>query len=116
MPIVGRYAFWVDDEGAKINVNTADGTDKYTTNSLGIGTPSEVSLELLFGGTPGTALTKQVVQMARTNGFSSSREIVRAPGVTNAVLTDNVFSLTAYSRSPELNVFGQPRARGPAAG
>ena len=25
-PIVGRYAFWVDDEGAEINVNTADGT------------------------------------------------------------------------------------------
>ena len=44
--IVGRYAFWVDDEGAKININTADGTEKYnTTNSLGIGTPSEVSLE-----------------------------------------------------------------------
>ena len=37
--VVGRYAFWVDDEGAKINVNTADGTEKYTTNSLGIGTP-----------------------------------------------------------------------------
>lgn len=106
-PIVGRYAFWVDDEGAKINVNTADGTDKYTTNSLGIGTPSEVSLGLLFGGTNGT-LTKQVVQMARTNGFSSPRDILRA-GVTNTVLADNVFSLTAYSRSPELNVFGQPR-------
>ena len=28
--IIGRYAFWVDDEGAKINVNTADGTEKYT--------------------------------------------------------------------------------------
>ncbi|MFZ0708433.1 MAG: hypothetical protein WAM53_00180, partial [Terrimicrobiaceae bacterium] len=33
--IIGRYAFWVDDEGAKINVNTADGTAKYATNSLG---------------------------------------------------------------------------------
>ena len=47
--IIGRYAFWVDDEGAKINVNTADGTEKYTTNSLGIGTPSEVSLGVLLG-------------------------------------------------------------------
>jgi hypothetical protein len=37
--IIGRYAFWVDSEGAKINVNTADGTAKYT-NSLGIGLPS----------------------------------------------------------------------------
>jgi hypothetical protein len=108
-PIVGRYAFWVDDEGAKVNVNTADGTEKYTTNSLGIGTPSEVSLEVLFGGTNGRALSKQVVQMARTNGFVSPREILRAPGMATNAFTENVFSLTAYSRSPELNVFGQPR-------
>ena len=44
-PIVGRYAFWVDSESAKINLNTADGTAKYTTNSLGIGSPTEVSLQ-----------------------------------------------------------------------
>jgi hypothetical protein len=47
--------------------------------------------------------------MARTNGFTSPRDILRIPGVTNSILADNVFSLTAYSRSPELNVFGQPR-------
>jgi hypothetical protein len=108
--IVGRYAFWVDDEGAKINVNTADGTEKYTTNSLGIGTPSEVSLGVLFGTNAiGVTLSKQVVEMARTNGFSSPREILRIPGVTNSAFADNVFSLTVCSRTPELNVFGQPR-------
>jgi hypothetical protein len=108
--IVGRYAFWVDDESAKINVNTADGTEKYTTNSLGVGTPSEVSLSLALGGTNtnSIALTKQVVQMARTNGFTSPREIRRA-GVTNSAFADNVFSLTAHGRAPELNVFGEPR-------
>ena len=106
--IVGRYAFWVDDEGAKINVNTADGTEKYTTNSLGIGTPSEISLGVLFG--PNTnGVAKQVVQMARTNGFTSPREILRVPGVTNSAFADNIFSLTAHSRAPELNVFGEPR-------
>jgi hypothetical protein len=106
--IAGRYAFWVDDEGAKINVNTADGTEKYTTNSLGIGTPSEVSLGVLLGtNTNGPA--KQVVRMARTNGFTSPREILRVSGVTNTAFADNVFSLTAHSRSPELNVFGEPR-------
>jgi hypothetical protein len=26
-PIVGRYAFWVDDESSKVNINTADGTE-----------------------------------------------------------------------------------------
>ena len=112
--IIGRYAFWVDDEGAKININTADGTEKYTTNSLGIGSPSEVSLQALpQGGStnsqilPNTA--QNIVQIARTSNFSSPREILRASGVTADVFTNNVFSLTAYSRSPELNVFGQPR-------
>ena len=107
--VVGRYAFWVDDEGAKINVNTADGTEKYTTNSLGIGTPSEVSLEWVLGGTNAKALTKEVVQMARTNGFTSPDEVLRVAGMSTNAVTNQMFALTAYSRSPELNVFGQPR-------
>ncbi len=107
--IVGRYAFWVDDEGAKVNVNTADGTEKYTTNSLGIGTPSEVSLEWILGGTNARVLAKEVVLMARTNGFNSPEEVLRVSGVSTNALTNMMFALTAYSRSPELNVFGQPR-------
>jgi hypothetical protein len=110
-PIVGRYAFWVDSEGAKINVNTADGTAKYTTNSLGIGSPTEVSLQALAGtsGQLSLASAQSIVQIARTSNFHSPREILRASGLTPDVYTSNVFSLTAYSRSPELNVFGQPR-------
>jgi hypothetical protein len=107
--IVGRYAFWVDDESAKINVNTADGTEKYTANSLGVGSPSEVSLEVLFGGTNGKALSKELVQIARTNGFSSPREVLRGTNISANIYTSNVFSLTTYSRSPDLNVFGEPK-------
>ena len=106
--IIGRYAFWVDDEGAKININTADGTEKYTTNSLGIGSPSEVSLGVLFGPN-GTIPSKEVVQLARTLGFHSPQEILRAANVTSNSYTNNVFALTTYSRSPDLNVFGQPK-------
>ncbi|HEY5743079.1 MAG TPA: hypothetical protein VIS99_11110, partial [Terrimicrobiaceae bacterium] len=108
-PIIGRYAFWVDDEGAKININTADGTEKYTTNSLGVGSPSEVSLEVLFGGTNGKAPSKEIVAMARTNAFRSPHEILSATNVPPEVYTNNVFALTTYSRSPDLNVFGQPK-------
>jgi hypothetical protein len=109
--IIGRYAFWVDTEGAKINVNTADGTAKYTTNSLGIGSPTEVSLEVLSqsNGQISPASAQEIVHIARTSNFQSPREILRASAVTPDVFTNNVFSLTAYSRSPELNVFGQPR-------
>ena len=106
-PIVGRYAFWVDSESAKINLNTADGTAKYTTNSLGIGSPTEVSLQAV----PQITLSEatNIVQIARTSNFQSPREILRAAGVPPGVFTNNVFSITAYSRSPELNVFGQPK-------
>ena len=109
--VIGRYAFWVDNEGAKININTADGTAKYKTNSLGIGSPTEVSLQVLpqTGSTLSLASAQSIVQIARTSNFTSPREILRASGVTPDAFTDNVFSLTAYSRSPELNVFGQPR-------
>jgi hypothetical protein len=106
--IIGRYAFWVDDEGAKININTADGTEKYTTNSLGIGAPSEVSLETLFA-TNGRTASKEIVQFARTNGFHSPQEILTATNVTPGAYTTNVFAITTYSRSPDLNVFGQPK-------
>ena len=47
--------------------------------------------------------------MARTNGFRSPQEILSATNVTSGVYTNNVFSLTTYSRSPDLNVFGQPK-------
>jgi hypothetical protein len=108
-PIIGRYAFWVDDESAKININTADGTEKYTTNSLGVGSPTEVSLEVLFSGPNGKAASKEIVQIARTRGFHFPREMLSATNVSTNGYADNVFGLTTYSRSPDLNIFGQPK-------
>ena len=110
-PIIGRYAFWIDDESAKININVADGTQKYTTNSLGLGSPTEVSLQVLSQG--GATLTQQlatnIVQMARTNSFHSPRELLNVSGVTSDLYTNNVFNVTDYSRSPDINIFGQPK-------
>ena len=110
-PLIGRYAFWVDDENAKINVNTADGTMKYQTNSLGLGSPSEVSLQALQqgGANLATNVATNIVYLARTTGLNSPKEILRAAGTTPDLYTNNEFNLTAYSRSPDLNVFGQPK-------
>ncbi len=110
-PIIGRYAFWIDDENAKINLNTADGTLKYTTNSLGLGTPSEVSLQVLQqgGADLSTQMATNIVSLARTTGFNSVREILRAPGATYDLYTNNVFNLTTYGRTPEINLFGEPK-------
>ena len=110
-PLVGRYAFWVDDENAKININTADGTLKYTTNSLGIGTPSEVSLQVLQqgGANLSSTVATNIVYLARTTGLNSPKEILRAAGTTPDLYTNNTFNVTAYGRSPDLNIFGQPK-------
>jgi|GEM_PF-1864640 len=110
-PIIGRYAFWVDDENAKINLNTADGTLKYTTNSLGLGTPSEVDLRVLQqgGANLSAAMASNIVYVARTTGYNSPHEILRASSATSDLYSTNLFSLTTWSRSPELNLFGEPK-------
>jgi len=109
--IIGRYAFWIDDESAKINLNVADGTEKYTTNSLGVGYPTEVDLRVLSqgGSTIGTTEAQSIVQKARTSSFHSPREVLSVSGVTTDFYTNNIFNLTDYSRSPEINIFGQPK-------
>ena len=109
--IIGRYAWWVDDESAKININTADGTMKYQTNSLGLGTPSEVSLQVLQqgGADLDTDTATNIVYLARTTGFNSPQEILRAPGTTPDLYTNNTWNITCTSRSPDLNMFGQPK-------
>ncbi|MBE2178930.1 MAG: hypothetical protein IAE97_00460 [Chthoniobacterales bacterium] len=115
--IVGRYAFWIDDESAKINVNVASGTDpKYpdsvaltsTTKryGLGVGAPGEIALTVLGVS---TSTATNMVKFAREQGFASPAEILRVAGTTTNTYAANVFHLTAASRSPELNVFGQPR-------
>lgn len=107
-PIIGRYAFWIDDECAKININTADGTLKYQTHSLGLGSPSEVSLQALSPSLD-TPTATNIVYLARSKSFMSPREILRTPGTSTNLFTDNVANITTCSRSPELNIFGQPR-------
>jgi hypothetical protein len=108
-PLIGRYAFWVDDESAKVNINTADGTLKYTTNSLGLGSPSEISLQALQDNTNALSPATNVVYIARTLGFNSPQEILRATNAASDLYSNNVFNITTCSRSPDLNIFGQPK-------
>jgi Tfp pilus assembly protein PilX len=117
--IVGRYAFWVDDESAKLNVNTADGTAKNTTNSFGPGTPTDVSLTALkTGGTGIPAANAEAISTrsgarytnsATQRPFNDPSEILQASGVSTNLVADNNFNLTHYSRSPDLNIFGEPQ-------
>lgn len=120
--IIGRYAYWVDDESTKININAADGTLKGTTNSFGAGTPPEVNLQALKEGV-GTILSASATAIAQRSGiqtggtqslpFNSVREILQT-SVGGAPLDADVYEsnfsdLTFFSRTPELNLFGEPK-------
>ena len=118
--IIGRYAFWTDDENSKININTADGVlnTGFPTNYMGAGTPTEVSLMEMTNssgstGTLTTAGATAMVAFARTYGFNSVRDMLHYAATTTGtaydLYTNNLFNLTMYSRSPDFNVFGQPK-------
>lgn len=122
-PITGRYAFWIDDESAKINLNTAYGKPssldftKLTPGSITVNTaayplghPSSVNLDVL-GMTP-TELNPLAQAVSQQGGLSSI-DAVKAFTPTGSTpdqfLNSNKFYLTAYSRDPEFNVFGKSR-------
>ncbi|MCE9608784.1 MAG: Verru_Chthon cassette protein A [Chthoniobacter sp.] len=160
-PIVGRIAFWADDETCKINVNTASEPTAWDTpRSINIqdlnygkyqpaqseyqrfsGHPFMTALSPVFF--PNTILTssqKQViydavprvawggsesgtrpinslskVTMDSDRLFASVDEFLFRPDRGLAGLVDagalkrSRFFLTANSRAPEVNLFGQPR-------
>jgi len=91
----GRFAFWVDDESAKVNLNTA--WKRGNTNT--VSHPSQVSLQAL-----GFTNADGILQRP----FNTVKDARRAslPG-TN--VEPNVFQLSTYSHTPELSMFNQPR-------
>ena len=109
--LVGRYAFWIDDEGAKININTADGRHKYDfAKSDGPGSVTEVDLGILDDPAPlSTQERDAIAERVRSGGFTAAGEIQQIPGVPAEFHTRNQFLLTTYSRSPEFNLFNEPR-------
>lgn len=119
--ITGRYGFWVDDESAKINLNTAYGKPasldftKLTPGTITVGAetfplghPSSVNLNVLGNNIdlPGLATA-----VDRRSGLSSIDDIQAqiTGGGSRAFLDANKFFLTAFSRDPEFNVFGKSR-------
>ncbi len=160
-PIVGRIAFWADDESCKININTAsEPTPWDTPRSINIqdlrngkfqpaqneyqrfsGHPFTTALSPVFfpntlltpsqkqaiydviprvawggseaGERPINALAKVTMDSDRL--FASVDEFLFRPerilnGLVDAeALKRSRFFLTASSRAPEVNLFGQPR-------
>jgi hypothetical protein len=114
-PLIGRIAYWVDDESCKININVADGSKKDTVQSFGFGTPSEISLSALkdASGERLTApLAAKISDYAWQNGFNTAAEITRASDsgeIPADFYEKNKFQITHYSKTPEISFNGDPR-------
>lgn len=116
-PIVGRFAYWTDDESTKINVNTAWGRgDAGNTNPLS--SPSMVDLTALADST--ATMTQSMANginnyittnnyATLNNPFFDSGEQARQLTASAATVKHFKGELTHYNHDPGLNMFGQPR-------
>lgn len=173
-PIVGRIAFWTDDETSKININTAAGDlntlpvteagsfwdsprayspmdDNFTKSQVATnefqrypGHPATIALSAVFpqllrdqigtlaprvayggskGGTVANYASGADLLARKTDRlYGSVDELIFKPTISSVKRDENLsgiitpdalekakFFLTASSRAPELNLFGQPR-------
>jgi hypothetical protein len=101
-PIIGRYCYWVDEEGAKLNINTA-----MTNNSPLSPTPRHIDLGSLPNLGPDTALNSY--NYAQNTGYFSTAQwkITEGSGTVNPGLyNENKFYITAYSDGEDFTPWG----------
>lgn len=103
-PIVGRYAYWVDDESTRVNLNTA-WQRQGNPNTNNLAAASIVSLEAL-GLTSAQAL--EVYSSAINRAFNTPFEALNLSGLTN-ILSTNRFLTTHYTQDSDLNPWGEPK-------
>ena len=116
-PIVGRYAFWADDDSSKINYNLA-----WKRNAASPAHPSQINLTALTlpgGSLPvSTAMADAIHNFTAAttgrffNSFADARQIgasPSAPAGVAAMLNYNKFELTHFNHDPDTTFFGEDR-------
>ncbi len=101
-PIIGRFAYWTDDESSRIDLNTADATAG-NTNSLNH--PSRIDLSSLLG----VNFAQEIYTNALVSSFNSPDDVRRLDPGLSSMISTNRFSLTHYAYSQNLNPWGQPK-------
>ncbi|MEI6085539.1 MAG: hypothetical protein WCS70_14740 [Verrucomicrobiota bacterium] len=100
--LVGRFAFWVDDEAAKLNINSANQRD--STDIMGT-TASAVDLTVLSGVGPATATSSWM--FGQTNGYFTLEQWQKtAAGQIGSLNLSNQFFLTPFSIDSDQTPWG----------
>jgi len=119
-PIVGRYAYWTDDESCKLNLNLA--WARSASNTAAMGDPSRVDLTALqasCGNTAGSdvdfqqtwadTVHKYVAPPRFYNSLENARVASGTDQTMNGALKEYQFETTHYNADPDVNIFGEPR-------
>lgn len=119
-PIIGRYAYWVDDEASKINVNTA-AVPPLCGDALGAcSTSNDVDLSVLLQPIPPFAYAANIQSGNATYPRATfpyvTAEQIKSVGLTADIFDDNRFEITTYSNdgnypnyTDDLDVFDRQR-------
>lgn len=99
--LVGRYAFWVDDEASKININAAFQRTIPLSPVTGLITPAEIDLNAV-GANPSLSYSSSLRPYPTTRSWPASGAIGAAD------CTNKIFNLTAYSTDTKLTPWGEP--------
>ena len=119
-PIVGRYAYWADDESSKINYNLAwkrDYSAGTVSGALPVGHPSRISLAALdtFSSQPSLAdklhafLTTDNYTTIANHLFNSPADARQVGADVAAALKANKFEVTHYNHDPDTTFFNEQR-------
>lgn len=125
-PIVGRFAWWADDESSKINLNTAwkrNGSNGETGVKSPFGTSHPASINLLSLATCGmtvdmvdwmhTAIAPDPYDYSTVKRFFNStrelRDLDDGAGSFTTVLNRAKFEVTHYNHEPDTTFFNEPR-------
>lgn len=103
-PVIGRYAYWSDDEGQRINVNTAR---TRIDNANPVNSPSMVELTAMEEMTTDAIETINAAVMDLP--FGSFNDMYRIGGETAAILSRESFNTTFLSHSSLFTGWQTPR-------
>ncbi len=103
-PVVGRYAYWTDDESSRIDLNTAW---KRSGNTSSVNHPSQVNLLAIPGIAESDA--DAIHASAVNSPFNSPNDARRLGTAIAQTLSSNRFYLSHYAYSSSLNPWGEPK-------
>ncbi len=112
-PIVGRYAYWADDESAKANYNLAWTRDT-SLNLNPVGSQTKIDLRALPSFTD--SITNNLHSFITKDNYTTINRFYNSPfdarqqndTTTRAALDLNKFNLTHYNADPDTTYYGLP--------